>query len=115
MDEEEKKQLLNEMKRIFQDGYNDLQREIERLKKEFAPDGEQPWYHELVLSSVEVGIIFRALQKYKAFLEYFYKDVKPGSPAYIEFDSEIEHTKEVIGFVQAVLYGKAELICKRLT
>jgi len=112
VDEETKKRLVHEMKRIFQESYDNLIEEIERLKKELAP-GDNLHKRQFVLQNGDVGIMYRALQKYKAGLEHFYKGVKHGTDAHYSYDLEIEATKWVIAIVEDVLYGRGTLVFKR--
>jgi len=115
VDEEEKKQLLNEIKRIFQDGYNDLQREIERLKKEFAPGDTEHAKREHVLALGDVRTVVNALEVFKSLVEDRIDCAELDSTEYCELDVQYEYIKELIGIFEDVLYGRSSLIFKKST
>ena len=113
MAEENKKRLLNEMKRIFSESYDDLIEEIEHLKEEFAPGDTEHAKREHVLSLGDVGTVVNALEVFKSLVEDRIDCAELDSTEYCELDVQYEHIKELIGFFEDVLYGRSSLYFKK--
>ena len=111
MDEEKKKRLLNEMKRIFQDGYNDLIEEIERLKKELAPGDKLP--KKFVLELADIVLVCAALKVYRVYLEKEMKHLAGDDPHAVRLDTDYVHAKELHAILHDALNGRFTLIFKK--
>jgi len=113
VDEEIKKRLFDEMRRIFQDGYDNLIEEIERLKKELADPGDNLHKRQFVLSREEVIVVLSALYLFKGVLEDRIDFADKENPRYKEDRARYFETEDLIGIVEDVLYGNSLLIYKR--
>ena len=111
MDEEQKKRLMNEMRRIFLDGYNDLIEEIERLKEEFAPSDKLP--KKFILETTDIVLVCAALKVYRVYLEKEMKNHAGNDPHAVRLDTDYVHAKELHAILHDALNGRFALIFKK--
>lgn len=111
MDEETKKRLLHEMKRVFFESYNELIKEMERLKEEVAPGDKLP--KKLVLENADIVLVCAALNVYRVSLEKEMKNRTGDDPHAVRLDTEYVHAKEVHAMLHDALNGRFTLIFQR--
>ena len=109
--EEEKKRLMNEMKRIFQESYDDLIAEIERLKEEFASGDKLP--KKFILETTDIVLVCAALKVYRVYLEKEMKNLDGDDPHAVRLDTDYVHAKELYAILHDALNGRFALIFKR--